>query len=342
MEAADLPSAESLAAAAARNKPRVWTDEELAAIAAERAEREAVQRAELAEWVAGLPEADRRAVEAGKECPLCPNDGDRLLTVGWKRAPGFEGEIPALTDRHRELPFYAANVATVWCPDCQRLGVGVLEHTLKARVDLATAIARVDHFAPRRNRDIVTAADYAATDKYAAAAVKALEGWDGKTNILLFGPVGTGKTKLATCVVADHLRAILPLLDGTGVGEPDVPRVGVVRVADALRSIKRSWDTKGKQEPTFPFERGGIMIVDDLGVEQSTEWSRERITGWFEAAYNAGTTLVVTSNFEPSELAVRLAGDGHIDTGKRPVSRLLEGGLAVEVTGPDRRLQKGG
>lgn len=270
-------------------------------------------------------------------CPYCGHvqDRDHRPIVGWKIPSGewdYDAQASAReVERQREaeyghIPFYRENAETEWCYACQREGMAVLLSILQHE----RSVARVRRFLPHTARDLKSLDDYAATDENAAAAVEAVRSkWDGTTNLILYGKPGVGKTTLAALILLEKLTA-----------DPGL-RAGLVRVDAALASIKRSWDAPGEKEPRFPFGAASIVLVDDLGVERSTDWSRERISGWIYDAYTAHppTVLVVTTNYSPADLARRLAGNGDLMQGQRLVSRLAgEGAVRLEVKGNDRRM----
>lgn len=130
-------------------------------------------------------------------------------------------------------------------------------------------------------------------------------------NLILLGPVGTGKTHLA---LATCRRQI-------GVRECRFYPVG--EMLDLLR-------------PGGP-ERGleallwmDTLIIDDLGTEKATDWTAERLFIVINRRWMEERPVVATSNLPVPELKTAL--------GERTFSRLV-GNEAVVVTlsGKDRR-----
>lgn len=105
--------------------------------------------------------------------------------------------------------------------------------------------------------------------------------------LLLWGDVGTGKTFLAACV-ANYLtdRAVPVLMTGTG------------RLLNALTGI-------------YPSERNAfleslnaysLLILDDLGMERTTEFATEQMFQIVDGWYRTGKPLIVTTNLTLQEL----------------------------------------
>ncbi len=85
-------------------------------------------------------------------------------------------------------------------------------------------------------------------------------------------------------------------------------RFGVV--PDLLNELKSTFDKT--EELTFKamFDmicNVPLLVLDDLGVEKSTEWSRETLENLVNRRYNEGLPLVVTTNKSFDELEPRIA-----------------------------------
>ena len=86
-----------------------------------------------------------------------------------------------------------------------------------------------------------------------------------------------------------------------------------------------------------------LLVLDDLGTENPTEWAVERLYSIINQRYNAEKPLIVTSNFRLKEVADRLNNpknkrEGYPSvTGDRIVSRLAQMCERIELTGRDWR-----
>ena len=105
--------------------------------------------------------------------------------------------------------------------------------------------------------------------------------------LLLWGDVGTGKTFLAACVANALLDRSNPvLMTGTG------------KLLNALMGI-------------YPSERNAfleslnaysLLILDDLGMEHSSEFAMSQMFNIVDGRYRTGKPLIVTTNLTLQEL----------------------------------------
>jgi DNA replication protein DnaC len=151
---------------------------------------------------------------------------------------------------------------------------------------------------------------------------RALEMAKGKPRhhfLTLAGETGTGKTHLTKAIGVEWIER----LAGT---------VLYVKVADVLDELRRGYDDKGSQPDEMSgfdrlmewLKRVGLLIMDDLGVEKTTEWSSDKLDSIIDFRYEKGLATVLTTNLAPSQL------------GSRIESRLM-GGVVVRIKAPDYR-----
>jgi len=138
------------------------------------------------------------------------------------------------------------------------------------------------------------------------------QGW-----LLLFGPCGAGKTHLAAAVANQALDR----------GEPALFTV-VPDLLDHLRATFGPTSEVGYDERFEQVRSVGLLILDDLGTESATGWSREKLYQILNHRYNANLPTVITSNRALGTL------DGRI------VSRMYQmafGGEILRVAAEDYR-----
>ncbi len=139
--------------------------------------------------------------------------------------------------------------------------------------------------------------------------------------LFITGPVGTGKTHLAACVVNELARRGIRTIFGN--------------VLDLLGRLRRSYSEEAQEEEwRIMQELTGVplLVVDDLGKEKVSEWVEQTLYRIVDMRYRDERTLLVTSNFTLSELEKR-----YPEVGPALVSRLAEMCEGVRLAGRDWR-----
>ena len=80
------------------------------------------------------------------------------------------------------------------------------------------------------------------------------------------------------------------------------------------------------------YMRSPLLILDDLGVEKTTEWALQALYVVVNRRYLDGRQTIITSNLTLDEVREKL--------GDRIASRIVGMCHPVRLTGRDRRLQK--
>lgn len=137
--------------------------------------------------------------------------------------------------------------------------------------------------------------------------------------LLLYGPVGTGKTHAAACIANELVNQGRPCL--------------VTNFARITNTLQGMFD--GKQRYLDDFNRLDLLVIDDLAAERDTSYMNEMIFHIIDSRYRSGKPLIVTSNLTQAELTAPCSVDK-----ERIYSRLLEMCVPVEVKGADRRGKK--
>ena len=110
--------------------------------------------------------------------------------------------------------------------------------------------------------------------------------------LLLWGDVGTGKSFAAACIANALLEQAIPA----------------------------------------SFNHYSLLIIDDLGIERSTEYAKEQVYAVIDERYKANLPLIITTNLTIGEIR---NPDNVADA--RIYSRVLEMCTPVQVGGSDRR-----
>ncbi len=159
-----------------------------------------------------------------------------------------------------------------------------------------------------------------AENGHALAAARAfLRGGEDGRDLLLCGPVGTGKTRLACTLLNESWRS----------GERSMAFARVPLLLYRLRP-------QAALETSETFDRlaaATLLVLDDLGSERdaATDYTRRTLLMLYEARHDAGRRTVWTSNKRPSEIAVFMGDD-------RLSSRIVGRSEVVGLEGRDWRL----
>lgn len=141
----------------------------------------------------------------------------------------------------------------------------------------------------------------------------------------VFGPVGTGKTYLASAV------ARMAVDDGMRVRVTDMPGI--------IARLKGTFGTQESEEDVLSgLSRCGLLVIDDLGKEPPTDWTLTQVFRVVNDRYETMRPVVVTSQYDLKALGGRLSRNGDVDTALAIVSRLSEMCAKHEMRGADRRL----
>ena len=141
-----------------------------------------------------------------------------------------------------------------------------------------------------------------------------------ETNVglMLYGDVGCGKTFLAGCIANALIEQDYSVLMAS------LPGLIAEVNADFGENRKEIMDR---------IERCRLLILDDVGVERSTEYSIEQSYEIINARYKSGKPLVITTNLTPQDLTAPA-----LDR-RRMYDRLIEMCVPVLVKGRSRRVE---
>ncbi|MCD6568076.1 MAG: ATP-binding protein [Dehalococcoidia bacterium] len=116
------------------------------------------------------------------------------------------------------------------------------------------------------------------------------QGW-----IFLAGPAGCGKTHIA-CAIANYRLEM---------GHP-VFYIGVSELLDHLRSAFSPSSELSYDELFERIRNAPLLVLDDLGVESTTPWAREKLEQLFNYRFNSNLPTVITSDVPPENQDERL------------------------------------
>jgi len=126
-----------------------------------------------------------------------------------------------------------------------------------------------------------------------------------RRGLLFTGPVGSGKTFLASAIANALVER-----------EHDVFFVVVPELLEAIRSGIGRPDSEGENEMERRARTGAVLVLDDLGAHNYTEWTRNTLYSLLNYRINHELPTVITTNLSLEQLEYYL--------GERTTSRILE------------------
>lgn len=143
--------------------------------------------------------------------------------------------------------------------------------------------------------------------------------------LLLTGPVGTGKTHLATAIANNLISKLYSVYFGN--------------VVDVMSFIKSTYskDSSITEDEAINImtDQVDLFIIDDLGKENNTEYTLSMLYQLINRVYENEKTIVITTNESSRNLTAKLG-----ERGQAIVSRITEMCDPVIFKGEDWRLKR--
>ena len=144
------------------------------------------------------------------------------------------------------------------------------------------------------------------------------DGFDKERNsLMIIGAYGTGKTHLAAAIANRLIDKGTPVLFDT--------------FTNHLNKLKAEFDT-GERKYLRQMKEIPMLILDDVGKEKQTDWTRSVMFDVINFRYEHMTPIVITSNLSTKQLEDYLGG--------ACFSRMCEMCKGVQTTGSDYRRQQ--
>lgn len=140
------------------------------------------------------------------------------------------------------------------------------------------------------------------------------------------GTNGTGKTHLAAAIALQLIGEGIPVICKTS--------------SDLLSDIKKAYDTPDIQEGQIldVYRNVDLLIVDDLGKEQCSEWSMSILYSIFNDRYEDMKPSIITTNYNADDLVRALTPKGgDSSTIRAIISRLRETSKVLTMNWADIR-----
>lgn len=181
---------------------------------------------------------------------------------------------------------------------------------------------RIMGFPDAEMRNFVFEKDDLANTKISRAAMNYVDNFPKMMQLhkglLLYGPVGTGKTFMAACIANALIDCGYTCL-----------------VTNFARLVNTITGCENRQSYIDGLNEFALLVIDDLAAERDTEYMQEIVTNIIDARYRSGKPMIVTTNLTADEL--KFPQDMRR---KRVYSRLFEMCYPIEVDGRDRRKER--
>lgn len=142
------------------------------------------------------------------------------------------------------------------------------------------------------------------------------------------GTCGTGKTHLAAAIALSLLGKGVPVICKTSI--------------DLLGDMKQAFDENSRSntaEILRAYKQADLLVIDDLGKEQPTEWSIQTLYNILNDRYEDMRPTIITTNYSQRDLIGRYSLGGDSSTATAIISRLRECSKVITMAWEDQREQ---
>lgn len=143
--------------------------------------------------------------------------------------------------------------------------------------------------------------------------------------ILLYGPPGTGKTFLAFCIANELLNNMVPVIAISSIG-----------LLNKFKETYNTWGDEGEIEIINSLKNADLLVLDDLGAENNTDWSKGKIYEIIDARYRDEKPCIITTNLTRDRLKKKFSSEDGV---ARTYDRITKMCCLIEVQGPSRRAE---
>jgi DNA replication protein DnaC len=136
--------------------------------------------------------------------------------------------------------------------------------------------------------------------------------------LLLYGPVGTGKSFTAACIGNYLLDNAKPVI-----------------MTSFMKILQDIWENDREAEYITILNSASLLIVDDLGTERETDYALEKVYNIIDSRVRANKPMIITSNLELNDMM-----ECEDIRKKRIYDRILECCYPMYVGGKSFRMMK--
>lgn len=149
-------------------------------------------------------------------------------------------------------------------------------------------------------------------------------------SVTLFGAPGRGKTHMAIGLMREWVKLKTYERPMNGLQGHKAVFLPAPEFFFEIKQTYNSAASKDEEQVMSGYSWVDLLVIDDLGAEKVTDWSRQLLYLLIDRRYRNGKQTIITTNLTPSQLAETIDA--------RIVSRLAEMGVVIELKGSDKRL----
>lgn len=140
--------------------------------------------------------------------------------------------------------------------------------------------------------------------------------------LLIYGSPGNGKTYFSACIANALIQRVIPAIC-----------VSSIALTERINESRNNYGNEGMFTVLNSLNNADLLILDDLGTEPDTKWTRSMIYQIIEKRYSSNLPIIITTNISMAELR-----DRYDD---RVCSRLNKMCTFFNNTGRDLRKEEG-
>lgn len=138
--------------------------------------------------------------------------------------------------------------------------------------------------------------------------------------LFLHGGVGTGKTTWAYKIARKYIATLAYNKKSSNFA------VYFANVPELMNDLKTGFnDPQLTRELNYAIQNADLVIFDDIGAENATEWAKEQLYHYINYRYSNNLATIFTSNLAPNSLEARVS------------DRIKGMTTIVEISGQSRR-----
>ncbi len=145
--------------------------------------------------------------------------------------------------------------------------------------------------------------------------------------LLIHGDPGNGKTYLSCCIANRLLQKYIPTVC-----------VSINALLDRIKETYNKYGNEAEADILRGLGRADMMIIDDLGAENPTEWSRSTIYNIIDSRYRSKLPLIITTNLQID--TSKTGGVLADNYGRRTEDRIFEMCTPVRNSGKSIRIEE--